>query len=944
MPVIINNSTGLAENLSANEAKSALESGSHSLPFMDPQGNPVSIQYNETSQAVKNNYRQPDEKELDALMRNAAASSTEGQLKAGVTGFLKGATLGLSPVLQVKTGISTEQELKDLAEANPGITAASEMGGLIATSVLAPEAGAAAAMSRAGKAGEMLAAAAGATEATAMGRAALTAGRMAAETALYQAGDEISKQIIYEPEKSVAQSVVDVGLSGLLGAATGAGFVGAKTAVNPLWKATKESKLAQTLGAIKSRFDGVSFIDDVEQVAAKAGIDLTPEMKSRLSQDPMLKNMAREMSERANTKASKQFQTSVEDYKQKFNTAVLDAIGKTEADLGVKTSVESLGKKSHEYLQKTMGERIKAMREKYKPVYELLDKQAIPASEMEKMTGELAQEAINKKWHIVKGMGEFQEVESAISAFKQAKTFKDFEEILSAEMQSLYKKKMSNVADVIYSVARKYEESAQRLSLDMLEQAQKLPHLKGFEAAAKISADEVQAVKALHSEARAAYREIMEDIRPLSKRLGIFRMSTNPEKFIKALSQIDSKLVGQRLLQDRSELYSLLSERFPELAKTVKQGHLESLPLKKDANGLLDVKSFFKNLRNMTPEKQQFVLSKETQEKLGALGELFDRMGKTKEVRQLDSAMQYIPGGAAALTSLLISGNPVHAAMYFALGQGVKKAATEIPDALRLSMLKMLASNQPISGKGFKSMFDFAASIYKGAQKQQKALSNLFEPGAAVLSSSMAPTAKSLGILERTIMSAETNPEQLFDKEDDLGYYMQDQSMHASALSGRAVTYLNSLRPKSKLLGPLDMEAPPSAMEKAKYNRALAIAEQPLIVLQSIKDGLLTPDDVKTISTIYPSLYEGLKQSIIEKIVDAKTKGLDIPYKMRTNLSLFLGQPVESSTNVTNIATNQAVMLPAQQKQPTPQIKSSFSKLPNIYATPGQLRERNRNK
>ena len=52
MPIIINNETGLAENLPTDQAKSALDSGSHSLPFVDPEGNTVSIPYKEASQAI----------------------------------------------------------------------------------------------------------------------------------------------------------------------------------------------------------------------------------------------------------------------------------------------------------------------------------------------------------------------------------------------------------------------------------------------------------------------------------------------------------------------------------------------------------------------------------------------------------------------------------------------------------------------------------------------------------------------------------------------------------------------------------------------------------------------------------------------------------------------------------------------------------------------------
>ena len=105
MPVIINNSTGVAENLTPDEAKAALESGTHSVPLVDPQGSPVSVEYKQAQDALRQGYQQPDPTQLQDLMQYAKYSSPIEQAKTFAENVSKGD-------VKVKHGDTAQKQTK----------------------------------------------------------------------------------------------------------------------------------------------------------------------------------------------------------------------------------------------------------------------------------------------------------------------------------------------------------------------------------------------------------------------------------------------------------------------------------------------------------------------------------------------------------------------------------------------------------------------------------------------------------------------------------------------------------------------------------------------------------------------------------------------------------------------------------------------------------------
>jgi hypothetical protein len=203
----------------------------------------------------------------------------------------------------------------------------------------------------------------------------------------------------------------------------------------------------------------------------------------------------------------------------------------------------------------------------------------------------------------------------------------------------------------------------------------------------------------------------------------------------------------------------------------------------------------------------------------------------------------------------------------------------------------------------------------KGESTLNKGVSNLFKAGKEVLPASLLVSDKDRDKLDDQLKSLAQNPEPMTKVGGSTNHYLPDHGQALAQTSMAAVTYLNSQRPNTPKVSPLDTPSSVDPMKQNLWNRALTIAEQPLTVLKNIKDGTLQPADVKTINTLYPSLYQKISSSIISEITDHTDKSEPIPYRTKMGLSLFLGQPMDSTM------IPQAIMAaqPQPQQQPTPQ-------------------------
>jgi hypothetical protein len=915
VPVVINNSTGIAEDLSEDQIQQALDSNSHSIAMVNPEGQVESFNKSQIPDVLRMGYREPSSDEFDRMIKYSQYSQPKEQLKTVAEHAASMATLGAYPVIAEKAGLMDAEAYKLREEVNPGMAMLGDVAGLIG-----PTPGAAA-IEGAGKIGKAIASKLGASEATALGRLGLTTAKQAAEMAMFQSSDEVVKQFVTEPEKSITDSLIDVGLASVVGGAFGIAGTGLKFAADPFFKIAKETKLAKMITAAKSKAEGATFADDAAEILQKSGIQVPENIKARISSNLSLSKLAKEAVE-STTFVGKRARQAEELVKRDATDALLNTLGKTAQDVDKSVSNFELGKSLKDNVL-NIAKSLKAnIDSAYAPVNKVIKDQALPDIYKEKIASELSQKAIERGYHAYEGVGEMSRINKIINGLPEVKTFDQLAKYLTRTMDSLKQERLFEVKNVINSVFRENQALAER------------------EVLGTIAPNLVEQ----HAAARTMYVESLNKLKKLGEALKLGKID-DPQQFIKKLlAKGKEEDVLRKLTTEKDAgLLNFVSKEFPELAGLIKKAHIDQLSLQ-TKEGVLNSGKLLKEIDNMSPELQEFLFGRESLEKIQALGTMLERLGSTKEADQLSKLVEkFFPSGAGAVLSLLQGGALPQLALGIMGGQATKEANA----ALNLAFTKMMASDVPMSGSAFKAMFEAAKTAYKGAAKTERALESVFKPGGAVIKAEFAPSAKTLGILDKSVAAAQVDPTDLQNISGDLPTYLPEHSGELAAISARAVSYLASLRPDTTKQGPLEKDRVPSEVEISRYNRALALANQPLMILSHIKDGTITPEDIKTVSTIYPAFYQSMQLKLTEKLNDLTSKNVTVPYSTKLGLSLFLGLPLERSISQQNIMFNQAAVTPMPEpKKPitAPSSALKTSKLPDLDSTPQQLRQKQKGK
>lgn len=263
------------------------------------------------------------------------------------------------------------------------------------------------------------------------------------------------------------------------------------------------------------------------------------------------------------------------------------------------------------------------------------------------------------------------------------------------------------------------------------------------------------------------------------------------------------------------------------------------------------------------------------------------------------------------------------------------------------AMAKPLAT-MATSAEGAKAGLEYLVNAYKGSNTIAKAGKSIFTAGREVLPQSLIPDEKDRAKLDSRIKGAQTDPNILLKAGGKTSVYLPNHGQAIGQTASQAVNYLNSLRPNPDKAAPLDSKPVLNPVAKAAYNRALDIAQQPLMVMKHIKDGTLQPSDVVALKTMYPALYSKFTSEITSHMTDHIAKGNTIPYTTRLSIATFMGQPLDSTMLPSNIIAAQSIGTP-QQQQPTPQggklnqgAAKGLNKVAESYQTSTQKREQDR--
>lgn len=888
-----------------------------SVNVLNPENNLVSIPKAQLSEAQQLGYTiAPDETVKEFALQQKHGQGLE-PVKAAAEGAARTATFGLSTKAETALGVKPE-DIAGREEANPVASTAGEIGGLFVPW------GEGAALAKLGEA-----ATAGIKGAGLVSKVGSAAVRGAVETAAFQGGNEVHKMFLNDPNQTVGTAMADIGLSGLLGAGVGGGF----GVVSPLWKETVGKKFGGFLGAVQKRANGeaISLAPEVESAINSSGINLAPEIRTAMSDNPELINQWQKLQE-STTSPGLKAQQALRDFRKSASDNLVTSLGKSIDDIPLLSDISDheAGQVIQNKVSETVNEKLAPLAEKFENIKNEFSQIPVTNQIKSKLQQDLAEIGQKEGYHLTPTAPQNQVLQSAIKDVNNIKFLEDLRKIRSVIGNNTY--------DLLNTKGLNYVGSQIKKTFNNLEESL-------VEAAAGAKSPQVlQEVKF----ARSSYRQAMDLLDTLNDRLHVGNYG-GPKSFINALKDMKPEDVLRRLNpKNDAGILDVISKEFPEVSQAIKDHNINKLIAKSAIRApeghSINSKTFFSAIDKMSPEMKSYILPNGAFEKIKATQELLkalpERLNPSGTARTLDSLWNKMPGSATALGSMMTGHNPVTGYLF---GQIAKWLGRDVPDAIRLGFLKFLGHSGPVEPGAFKAAVDFAHATMKGENLLSKGIKNLFNSSRDV-GSSIIIDDKRKEKLSNKLDSLVADQSSLLDIGGDARYYLPEHGQELAATAARAVQYLSSLKPKEDKPGILDEPREPSQFEKSRYDNALTIAEAPLNILQHIKDGTITHEDIMDLRSVHPGLYDRMSQKILEQVMNVTSKSEHIPYKTRIGLSMFLGQGLDATMQPQAIAMNQpqAPQQPQSQQQGSKKATVSGSKgLKNLVTsmqTPDQAR------
>jgi hypothetical protein len=137
----------------------------------------------------------------------------------------------------------------------------------------------------------------------------------------------------------------------------------------------------------------------------------------------------------------------------------------------------------------------------------------------------------------------------------------------------------------------------------------------------------------------------------------------------------------------------------------------------------------------------------------------------------------------------------------------------------------------------------------------------------------------------------------------------------------RGAAYLAKLLPEAPGFADLDsvstrdgFDAPES--EKDAFLRAEKAVRKPTSVIGLAEAGELTPDEIDAVKTAYPSLYDAMRNSVVDEVASEAEAGRIPDYQRQAQLSMLTGIPFDATFRPDVIAFYQSIHDESSAPQP----------------------------
>jgi hypothetical protein len=857
---------------------------------------------------------QPDDQQ--AALEDKYGSPIE-QAKAFAEGAASAATFGLSTGVERAFGVNP-QSIQERAKT--GAHTVGQIAGLIGTSFI-PGAAEAEALNPI-SAASILEHAGQAASGDIQNVFAKNALKYGVENSLFAAGDEFSKYLASDDPNvsstAVQNAAAHVGLAGLIGAGFGVAGAGLGKVSN-LWGASKAVDTAGELSKIDSGAEP-SLTPEVQQQVLKEAGNLKPNANEIINAGatigaPVPEGMtsASDFVQSIDSSLTKQptiFGIQRQQlYQQGFDAANKAVTDTMQTDLPDGISKAQIG----DQVFSSLNDKIEQVKGPIDELYNAIktDTNTVPVNPkaIKQVVGNLLRQDIVKV------------TESSPAASFIKKIANDLTNVQNVDQLRAVSNSLNQYVGENPTLAHFASDIRERIS------NLQTNSIKGFAKEMLVPGNAANAsIRDLLSKIDSAsemYGPFKEDLKTLANGLGMGKIG-GPEDFLQKLDRTKPEKIVDRVFANKDARFlKFFSERFPDEMKAVTDFQKQEILNEASKTGTLSAKNVFNKLDKLSPELQEVMFSPEDIQKLNASRTWINNIPKDINPSNTSKGLAYNEFFKSPIAAGLM----------------------HVGDAGKLAMLKFLSSGAPISATGFKAATDYFSSAIEGADMASKAAGSIFNSSIDTIPKRYIPSKEEINLLDSKVKEFQTKPDGLSSVGGETGHYLPNHVVAIAQTAGGAVTYLNSQRPEPLKPSPLDKEIPVSTAKKQAYENTLSIAQQPLVVIQKLKDGTLTSKDMKDLNVMYPQLYQTLKQNVIKSMTNHLSDGGKVPQKIRTTLSLFMGEPLmpslqpQSIQAIQSVYTNQAPV-PSPQNGPVKKGSTKdLGKLSQIAETPSQARQ-----
>ncbi len=885
---------------------------------LNPEGSLVSIPQAHLQDALGSGYSVATPEHVHEYALQQQYGGAGQQIKAGLEGVAQGVAGPLAPMTERAFGVNPE-DIRGREEANPVTHGVGEAAGLIGGTVAGVGIGAGVE-----GAGAAFRAALPAGEAKFVSQLLPEAAKGAFEMALFQGGgEELSKLAKQDPNQTAETALTDIGLAtamgGLFGGVLGAGVQKTK------YLGTELPELAQA--APWTEEGAGKFVSQLDTAALEAG-DLAKSVEYGTSIPESQKNGLLEgilrRKERADAPAIKAMaekngwpvmegmitdDQAVQRSEDFLRNSPLTRAGARRGAMwndawekGVQAPAEEVIPQSR-YTKAEVGDILKQtisaqLEEQNAPISAMYNEikqyhNVIPLSE--KSAPAIARNMAKiQEFRVSPSSPEGQLVSRVMREIGNLKTVDDvklYKSVLNRSIPPTASSGEKRMASILADKLTDLEES----SIERFARTQ----MKTPEAKAKIL-DLIEQRKA----ANAGYKEMIGKVKTLSEQLGKGRVHGVQDALNFIKERLSPEEITQKLnsLKD-SEFRKFFAKEYPEgneLLKEYQKGVMHDAAFLGER---LNPLKFHKALDKLEPEIQKSLFTP------GELQKVVDSRAYMARFPK-----NFNPSGTAHTLKFGESFSP-YATAAMAVASGHPVGAIAALAAKPLGELRDLAMEQFIKGaKNSPEVIKatmLAQATVKGDRLSTKAVNAVFKGSAMPFTAAAVMAARPK--LAHMVEFYSQNPDKLLDSGN--GNPLPQYAQAFAGTNVRAIQYLASQRPNTETAAPLDAKREPTAVEKHKYNSALDMAQQPLLIMDKIQKGTLTPQDMQTVQTIYPNLYKNLQQKVMGQVMEMKRKGQTLPYAQRLQVSNFLGTPLDSTLTPQGILNLQMVQSSPQKSQ-----------------------------